>query len=274
MSWLGKLFGGTFGFLMGGPLGAILGTALGHHFDQGMEGINRDEQSKFQPGEQHRIQMAFFTATFSVMGHVAKADGKVSQEEIELANTLMTNMELSGKMRETAQKLFAEGKSSRFPLDEALEQFRVECHRRSTLIRMFIEIQLQAAYADGVLDPAEESLLLHICGRLNISRFEYTRLKTILQAQQRFSETGYDNFRQRTQTKPTKPNVGDAYAVLGLKSSASDTEVKRAYRRLISQHHPDKLVAKGLPEEMMKLATEKTQKIRKAYELIQTNRAS
>lgn len=260
--------------MMGGPLGAILGTALGHQFDKGVEGIDEGiERSDFRPGAQHRIQMAFFTATFSVMGHIAKADGKVSREEIELAKAIMANMELSHSMRQTAQKLFAEGKSSRFPLDEALEQLRIECHRRSTLIRMFIEIQLQAAYADGMLHPAEESLLLHICDQLKFSQFEYQSLKAILEAQQRFSRAGYDDFRAKARVKPAKLSLEVAYGVLGLKPSASDADVKRAYRRLISQHHPDKLVAKGLPEEMMKIATEKTQKIRKAYELIQSARS-
>jgi len=273
MSWLGKLFGGTFGFLTGGPLGAILGAALGHQFDQGMEGIEEDHgKDGFQPGSQHRVQMAFFTATFSVMGHIAKADGKVSLEEIEMAKVVMTNMELSEDLRQTAQKLFNEGKSSSFPLDDAVEQLRVECHRRSTLIRMFIEIQLQVAYADGMLDSSEERLLLHICDRLNFSRLQYQGLKSILEAQQRFGG-GYEEFKNKRSVRSVQPSLEDAYGVLGLRASDTDAEVKRAYRRLISQHHPDKLVAKGLPEEMMKLATEKTQKIRKAYEMIQKSRA-
>lgn len=275
MSWLGKLFGGTFGFLTGGPLGAILGAALGHQFDQGMEGMEESHgQGEFEPGAQHRVQMAFFTATFSVMGHIAKADGKVSTEEIEMAKTVMANMELPENLRQTAQKLFNEGKSSGFPLDDALEQLRIECHRRSTLIRMFIEIQLQVGYADGVLDPSEERLLLHICDRLNFSRLQYQGLKAILEAQQRFGGAGYERFRNKRSVHSAQPSLDDAYGVLGLRPSASDTEVKRAYRRLISQHHPDKLVAKGLPEEMMKIATEKTQKIRKAYEMIQKLRSS
>lgn len=270
MSWLGKVFGGAFGFMLGGPLGAILGTSLGHQFDKGMDGIDDPE---FQLGNQRRVQMAFFTATFSVMGHIAKADGKVSREEIALANAIMANMELSNELRQAAQRLFNEGKSPSFPLDDALNQFKTECHHRTTLIRMFIEIQLQAAFADGRLDPTEENLLLHICSQLGFSRFEYQSLKAILQAQQRFSSSDHSSRRSRRPgASQPRPNVDDAYAVLGLTSSASDKEIKSAYRRLMSQHHPDKLVAKGLPEEMLKLATEKTQKIRKAYELIRDKR--
>ena len=275
MSWLGKLFGGAFGFMTGGPLGAMLGAALGHQFDQGMEGMQESHgQEELHPGAQHRVQMAFFTATFSVMGHIAKADGKVSAEEIQTAKMVMAKMELPENLRQTAQELFNEGKSPRFPLDDALEQLRTECHRRSTLIRMFIEIQLQVAYADGVLDRSEERLLLHICDRLNFSRLQYQSLKAILEAQQRFGGTGYEKFRNKPSAQSTQPSLEDAYGVLGLQPTASNAEVKRAYRRLISQHHPDKLVAKGLPEEMMKIATEKTQKIRKAYEMIQDSNSN
>ncbi|MGR9107337.1 MAG: co-chaperone DjlA [Gammaproteobacteria bacterium] len=270
MTWLGKVFGGAFGFLLGGPLGAVLGTALGHQFDKGMAGFEEPSSGSFEPGHQRRVQMAFFTATFSIMGHLAKADGKVSRAEIDLAETIIRNMDLTRDMRQAAIRLFNEGKSPGFPLDEVLDQLRSECHRRTTLIRMFIEIQLQAAFADGALDPIEDRLLQHICNRLQFSNFEYRRLKAIFEAQQRFSD--YAGGAHRRPARPEPPKIDDAYAVLGLQPSASDAEIKKAYRRLLSQHHPDKLVSKGLPEEMIKLATEKTRKIRKAYELIREKR--
>jgi DnaJ like chaperone protein len=129
---------------------------------------------------------------------------------------------------------------------------------------MFLEIQLQEAFADGTLAVSEERLLLHICSHLRISRFDYERLKIQLQAQQRFQGRG-----PYTQKTPQKTSLQDAYGVLGLTPHASKADVKKAYRRLMIQNHPDKLVAKGLPEEMMRLAKEKTQKISKAYETIQ-----
>lgn len=258
MSWLGKVVGGAFGFLMGGPLGAILGASVGHQFDEGMQGIEVDEQ--LNPGDQHRVQMAFFTATFSVMGHIAKADGKVTPAEINLAKKIMDELVLTDDMRKAAINLFQQGKAAAFPIADVLDQFRRECHRRTHLIRMFLEIQIQAAYADGVLDKAEENVLHNICTHLGISRFEYERIKLQFQAQQRF----YEHSQHRT----AESKLDDAYAVLGISESATEAEVKKAYRTLISQHHPDKLVAKGLPEEMMTIAKEKTQKIRKAYETI------
>lgn len=280
MSWFGKFVGGAFGFMMGGPLGAILGASLGHQFDIGM--IRIENQEPLKPGDQHRVQMAFFTATFSVMGHIAKADGRVSPEEISLANRIMDQMSIIGEMRTTAVNLFQQGKGNDFPLDDVLAQFYRECHRRTDLIRMFLEIQIQEALADGGMDDKEERLLLHICSQLRVSQFDYERLKIRVQAQQRFNDYTSQHrqghqYRRQNQGRQQSPwqsqsSLQDAYEVLGLSPSSSEDEVKKAYRRLMSQNHPDKLVAKGLPEEMMKLAKEKTQKIAKAYETIQQAR--
>ena len=261
MSWWGKLVGGAFGFMLGGPLGAILGAALGHNFDKGVRGLTEEA---LDPGEQQRVQMAFFTATFSVMGAVSKADGRVSPEEIRLAEIVMREMDLDAEMKKTAKRLFGEGKQEQFPLDDVLQQFRYECHRRVTLMQMFLEIQLQAAYADGTLDPAELSLLKHICQQLGISEFVFRQLEQRVRAERHHS--------QAPGSATGEMSLKDAYAILNIKSNTTDTEVKKAYRRLISQHHPDKLVAKGLPEEMMKIASQKTHEIKLAYEKIKQHR--
>lgn len=266
MAWWGKVVGGALGFVLGGPLGALLGGALGHNLDRGIVSLTGSEE--LDPGERERVQTAFFTATFSIMGYVAKADGRVSEREIALAEAIMTQMELSSDMRAAAIGLFQEGKSEGFDLDAVLEQFRLECHRRRTLLQMFLEIQIQAAYADGPTNATEDRLLLYICGKLGISEFLYRRLEQLIRFQQEFA--GAQRGAKSGSRRPvsTGPTLERAYQVLGLTPKASDAEVKRAYRRLISQHHPDKLVSKGLPEEMMKLAAQKTHEIRQAYELI------
>lgn len=266
MSWWGKLAGGAFGFMVGGPLGALLGAVLGHNLDKGIKGL---EGEVLQPGEQERIQTAFFTTTFSVMGHLAKADGKVSKDEIALAGAVMDKMELDAGMREAAIDLFNQGKEPDFPLDDVIDQFRRECRRRTTLIQMFVEIQLQAAYADGSMDRAEEQLLLHICRQLGIPEFLFRRLERMIQAERMYG-AGAGAGRGGRAPGPT---LEDAYAILNVSSDATDAEVKKAYRRLMSQHHPDKLVAKGLPEEMMKMATDKTHEIRQAYEQVKEVRS-
>ncbi len=272
MNWWGKLVGGAFGFILGGPLGALLGVALGHNFDKGLKQLPHDQ--RFETGDRERVQTAFFTATFAVMGRVAKADGHVSTEEIRMAEAVMREMSLDAAMRRTAIELFNQGKAPAFDLDAVLDQFRRECHGRRTLLGMFIEIQLQAAYADGRLDQAEDRLLRQICARLGISDLEYRRLERMVRA-----EHGFAGGRERSERGGAGPSTGrptlkQAYAVLGVAADASDAEVKRAYRRLLSQHHPDKLVSKGLPEEMMKVAAQKTHEIRQAYERIREARGS
>lgn len=266
MSWWGKLLGGTFGFMLGGPLGALLGAVIGHGFDKG---VRESIESAYRPGAQERVQTAFFTATFSVMGHLAKIDGRVSEDEIELAKIVMAQMRLSTEQRRVAIQLFGEGKQPGFPLHEVLEQFRRECHRRQTLIQMFLEIQLHAAYADGVLHPAEAELLRDICERLGVSRREFAQLEALVRAQQHFTGSAY-----RPAQTPSRDLLREAYAILGVSESSSDAEIKKAYRRLMNRHHPDKLVARGLPEEMIKLATEKTQEIKNAYDTIRRSRES
>ena len=270
MSWWGKLVGGAFGFMLGGPLGALLGAVLGHKFDKGLEGLP-DDVEQWDGADRERVQTVFFTATFSVMGNLAKADGRVSASEIRVAEAIMSQMSLSPEMRQTAIQLFNEGKSDTFPLDEVLEQFRRECQRRQTLIQMFLEILLQAAYADGEMHAAEELLLLQICNRLNISEFTFRRLEQMIRAERHYTGAESERGKQGA-VRPGRIALEDAHAILNISEDASDQEVKRAYRRMTSQHHPDKLVAKGLPEEMMKVATQKTDEIRKAYERIKEAR--
>ena len=260
MSWWGKLFGGTFGFMLGGPLGALIGAAIGHQLDGRVQDVSDEDQGVFG---RERIQMAFFSATFSVMGHLAKADGRVTADEIRLARQVMLQMQLDGRLKKLAMRLFAEGKSADFPLDDVLDQLKRECRHRHTLLRMFLEIQMQAALADGVIHVSERKLLLHVATQIGFSVAEFEQMETMLHAAGHYGGG---------RPPSSGAQISAAYDMLGITVDASDAEVKKAYRRLMSQHHPDKLVAKGLPEEMMKLATEKTQQIRKAYELIQEKR--
>jgi DnaJ like chaperone protein len=256
MAWWGTLLGGTLGYMFGGPLGALLGAALGRNFDRGIRVT--DERAGYDIGQQERVQAAFFTATFSIMGHIAKADGKVTAAEISSAETIMARMELDSRQRRAAIKLFNEGKKVGFPLHQILTQFRRECHGRRNLVQMFLEIQISVAMADGRLHAAERQIIFTIGQELGFSHTEIEHL---------FSFTG-------SSEQPVRRGLDlvSAYEILGVGRTATDEEVKKAYRRLMNQHHPDKLIAKGLPDEMVKIATEKTQKIKAAYEAIKSSR--
>jgi DnaJ like chaperone protein len=263
MSWWGKLLGGAFGYMLGGPLGALLGAALGHRFDKGYKALTDTPSA----AEVERIQSAFFTATFSVMGYLAKSDGRVSEAEIQVARNIMAQMQLNADQKSAAINLFYQGKRDDFNLDEVLQQFKQECQRRRNLIQMFIEILILTVLADGTVHKAERDRLHYIGRQMGLAPFIIDQLIKMVQAQQQFA---YDQAGHTEAAR--KATIKDAYAVLGVEESASDADIKKAYRRLMNQHHPDKLVAKGLPEEMMRLATEKTQEIKKAYEEIKKAR--
>lgn len=249
MAWWGTFIGGTLGFVFGGPLGAMIGAALGGNLDRGIKMGDHADM-----GNQERVQAAFFTTTFSVMGHIAKADGHVSDHEILAAKDIMTQMQLSAAQRKAAIKFFEQGKSADFPLEQILHQFKKECHRRRNLIQMFVEIQIATAMADGNIDASEKRILYTIGEILGFSRSQIEHLFNIASGA---GPSANDSL-----------SLNQAYKILGVSKSNSEAEIKKAYRRLMSQHHPDKLVSKGLPDEMIALATEKTQEIRKAYDTI------
>jgi DnaJ like chaperone protein len=253
--------------MLGGPLGALLGASLGHNFDRGIGRLNVGINSADQV---ETIQSAFFTATFFMMGHISKVDGRVSQDEIHIAQHVMRQMNLNAQQKKAAINLFEQGKNQEIPVEEVLEQFRKECHRRRNLMQMFLEILVMTAYADGTLHKREENALWQAAQTLGFSKVDFQYILQRGQAQQHYQQ----NRRSHSNRSSDRPrlNLTDAYKLLGITASASDEEVKKAYRRQMNQHHPDKLVSKGLPQEMMDIANQKTQDIKAAYELIKQNR--
>lgn len=243
--------------MFGGPLGAVFGAAFGHNFDRGLNNLGGAGFAQ----NVERLQTAFFTCTFSVMGHIAKADGQVSQVEIYMAEDLMRQMNLNAQQKQVAQRLFNEGKKDDFPIGDVLQQFRMECSRQRNLMQMFLEIQVATALSDGTLHTNESRILKQAASVLGFSEQEYNVLLQRMQAQ-KHAHSG----------QQSSMDIKDAYDLLGITSTASDQEVKKAYRRQMNQHHPDKLVSKGLPEEMMEMANKKVQDIKEAYEAIKASR--
>jgi DnaJ like chaperone protein len=259
--WWGKLIGGFFGALLAGPIGMALGVLIGHAFDRSL--ISAVSFNQSSGGAHTQAQEIFFNATFLVMGYVAKSDGHVSKKEIRAAEIVMAKMGLSGDLKEKAIHLFREGKQPSFNLDKTLNDLLLSCHRNPILLQMFVEIQWQVAHADGALSAGKRQILQKICRQLGIGIFNFSSFEDFFRTAQE-QQSHY----QRTPSHPSKHNLSAAYQLLGISETAQDAEVKKAYRLLMSKNHPDKLIAKGLPEEMVKLATEKTQNIRAAYDLI------
>ena len=270
----GKVFGFLFGLMLSkNLLGALLGVWVGHMFDKG----RRIDFDGFSPNKEDDVtrQAVFFYTTFSVMGHIAKANGHVSKHEIAFATAYMDKMGLTGGMRQQAQDAFREGKSSGFPIDERLRKFKSACGRRQDLLLMFLEIQIQVAFSDGELDSAERSVLHKIAKQLGFSTRELDKLLEMIIAGAAFHQGGSQGSYQgqhgsRQGAGPQQ--LASAYAVLGVSEASDLKDIKKAYKKLMSQHHPDKLVAKGLPPEMMEAAKQKTQDIQAAYDLITKNR--
>ncbi|MDB6095856.1 MAG: djlA [Francisellaceae bacterium] len=280
--FLGKLLGFMVGSSWFGLIGGLIGLWFGHQIDKTFKsGVYNATQ-----GRSASIQQTFFKATFSIMGHLAKADGHVSENEIKVARQSMRRLGLTETLKKEAIRLFNEGKSYGFNLNSALDNLLKECRYHKDLLNFFIEMQLEAALADGSLGPQTRKILLQICERLGYSQREFEILLARYRASQAFHEH-FQNFQenfnqynkqshqgyyqQHNQSRTYNSNqtsLTEAYGVLGVKPSDPEPVIKKAYRRLVNQHHPDKLASKGLPLEMMKVAERKTQQIITAYEVI------
>jgi DnaJ like chaperone protein len=242
--WWGKIIGVVLGFMLAGWFGAFLGLVFGHISDV----VRRNPLINYA----QQLRQLFFDATFLVMGYIAKSDGRVSEAEINAARQIMQRMGLDEKQKQHAMHLFMEGKSPDFSLDNTLTQILRASRGNFILLQVFIDIQTQAVQLSGDLSSAKKESLHYVFSRLGYRPFEFRY--------------------QQSPSQTPQHSLSEAYALLGIEENATDAEVKQAYRRLMSQHHPDKLMAKGLTEELMKMATEKAQHIQLAYDQIRKAR--
>ena len=262
----GKVIAGLFGYALFKLPGLVIGLAVGHWFDRSL--AKKFEASGGFAGfqtDQGESQGLFMYCTFAVMGHVAKADGVVTQAHIEKATLFMQQLGLTASQQQEAQRAFREGKAVDFPLQAQLQNLRQALRWRPDLLQMFLEIQISVAYVDAKLSRAEESVLQQIANALAISNLRLQHLLGRYEAEARFSQS-------RASEKPQPNMLADAYQLLGVANDCSDAELKKAYKKLMAQHHPDKLRSQGLPKEMLELAKNKTQDIQAAYELIKSQR--
>ncbi|MGB5324315.1 MAG: co-chaperone DjlA [Pseudomonadales bacterium] len=253
------LIGALAGYWIGGFWLALAGFFIGRLFGKGLA---QSVQHGFKAQPQDND--LFFYTVFSLLGALAKADGRVSENEIAHAEGLMARLGISGDRREAAIACFKRGASADFSLPQAVQEFASASRFRPDLKRNLLVFLVEMAMADADLHEAEANLLRRVASELHIEPRSFEQLLAMLTAQHNFADS------QRSASNADA--VSKAYQALGVHASASDKEVKRAYRKLVSQYHPDKMIAKGVPEDMLAMATEKTQEIHASYEVIEKSR--
>ncbi|MDH3998525.1 MAG: TerB family tellurite resistance protein [Desulfuromonadales bacterium] len=244
MSWFGKLMGGSVGFMFGGPIGALVGVSLGHALIDDKVRAGYAERGNLTNQEQR--QTVFFTVTFALLAKMAKADGRVCESEIAAVRCFMQDkLRLNSALQQFATTVFNEAKENNTPFEEYARQFG-EVFQADPQIRMMLyEMLFTVALADDVLHPAEDAMLRAAPGLLGLSGKSYETVR-----------------------RQFVSDLSHHYAMLGLEDGASQTEVKKAYRKLANEYHPDKVIAKGLPEDFVEFAEGKFREINEAYEAI------
>ncbi|MDA3832718.1 MAG: co-chaperone DjlA [Spirochaetales bacterium] len=250
MGWFGKIIGGTFGFMLGGPLGLIAGAAFGHMYDASATqyGGAADRQGNPKINTQEQLQMAFFVAAFSMLAKIVAVDGEVTPAEQKKVDEFIDHdLRLRGESREAAGRIFKTAQHAQGTFDQFALQFYQIFRTNRQMLDLLIDIFYRVSYADGLLSQAEEALIQR-AGRIFRLSQEY-----LAAVRSRYSAKG---------------SSAGSYAVLGISSEAENDEVKKAYRKLVGEYHPDKIAAKGLPEEFTKFANDKFREIQSAYEEI------
>lgn len=247
-AFIGAIAGGLPGFLIGG----LIGYGAGFLLRQSLLGGLRVVQSQL------------LESVFAVMGALCKADNVITRDEINAVEQMFGMLNLRGEQREQAKAAFNRGKQPEFDLDAAVDQFARISHGRRPLVQLFLQLQVMAIAADGRIDPAEHTMLVRIARRLGLSEADVSQLEALLRA----GTAGPSG----PGARPTQDKLADAYIALGVTPNSDAAEIKRAYRKLISQNHPDKLAARGLPESMRAVAEERSRELNSAYDLIKAAR--
>jgi DnaJ like chaperone protein len=251
------IFIGAFiGLLVGGPLGFLVGGLVGYAAHVVLR------QSIL--GGLRVVQSELIDSTFSIMGALCKADNVVTPDEINAVEQIFRMLHLRDEQQRQAKAAFNQGKQPEFDLDAAVDRFARISRGRAPLLQLFLQLQTMAVAADGKIDAAEHAMLVRIARRLGLSEHDVAQLEALLR-----TATAGPSARG---AQPSRDNLADAYTALGISPDASDAEVKRAYRKLISQNHPDKLAARGLPESMRGVAEERSRELNGAYDLIKSAR--
>lgn len=286
MQQWGAILGLFLGYLLGGFWGALLGSFLGQQLVQGL-----GEQQRFSNHSSGGTAQ-FLQALFATLGQLNKAKGRITEQDIQFAKQLMYQLQLNPEAQALAQQAFRQGKQPRFPLRLRLQAFRVTAAARPDWLQLFLQIQRQAAVLAGVEQPEVQCVLRSIIEELPLSPQQLQQLLCLLTDPSPFTDAGFSHYhfsrqgaqRQQNESESEYDNayqapvrgqtvtLTQAYQVLGVEASDDPQTIKRAYRKLMFQHHPDKLAAKGLSASRMEQAKQQAQKIQAAYDLIKRQR--
>jgi len=267
MRVLGKIIGALVGFwLFRHPFGIVLGGLIGHLWDIGA----------LRPLGMQRARGSFIGPLFALAGAIAKSDGRVSEQEIAATENLMTRMQMSADQRASAIESFSAGKQAGFAVDQTIAELRSWAGGRRDLAFLLLDMLLDVVYAEGPLSPNKFMLVRKLCASLGVHERELAALAAMRGYAYAAYGTGggagpQGSYRGGSgQDAPRQPAGKDPYAVLGITRDAHEREIKRAYRKLISQHHPDKLG--DVPDELKRRAEERAREINAAYERIREER--
>jgi DnaJ like chaperone protein len=215
----------------------------------------------------NRTRDVFFRALFSTIAQISKADGRVTQKEIAATKALMQRLQLTKSERRQAILFFQKGRKPDFDLHGTLQEFATHFKLHYELRIVFMELLLETAVFDGKLSVGEDAILERVRTVLKIPINVFIAMLRAREAE-RQPQPDSRNHRQVV-NKPQ--SLSQSYAALGLKDGASAQEVKRAYRKLVSQYHPDKLSSQGLPVEIMDMAKRRVYEINTAYNRIKSS---
>ena len=253
-----KLIAAILGFYFFGFFGALAAFFLGSMIDRsisyGIGGVN--------PLSRAHRQSVFLGTVFVLMGKIAKADGHISQNEIAHVEQMFQKLGMTDEHQQQSIALFKKGSAPDFDIRPSLNEFVSVCGSTNSLRQMLLVYLIVMALADGNMDQAEEKLLLEIAQHLGYGQDAFRKILAMVINQTHFAGG----------QAVTGSGLDDAYKALGVNKDSSEQEVKRAYRKLMSQYHPDKLIGQGVPEDMIAVATAQAQEVQVAYDLIKKNR--
>ena len=262
MYW-GKIIGTLAGLATLKPWFALLGLFLGHQFDRGFADRFRDFEK--QGADIGRVSDAFVRMLFQSMGHLAKVDGRVSEEEIRAARLIMHRLGLSPANVRRAIAWFDEGKRSGFPLLQRIREARSASVRSTAQRVTFVRLLLEVVLAKGALKKEERAKIWTICTELDVGRVELAQLEAMIRAQKGFKHSPAGD--------ADAARVRRAYETLGTSPDSSNDDIKKAYRRLMNRNHPDKISGNNPDAAELAEAERRTREVRVAYEMLKARRS-